>query len=116
MFLLFSCRRLIGHLHPLLPLAEAAAARGHEVLFATADPALTDARERGFKVEPAGPGIEARAMFSGRNHALRSLPPAEARRRFFTELYVRLETPVRLRDLTRIIAARRPDVLVHELA
>src|SRR3954468_7191787 len=44
---LFSCRPLTGHLYPLVPLARAAAEAGHEVAFATAEPALTDARERG---------------------------------------------------------------------
>ena len=116
MFLLFSCRRLIGHLHPLLPLAQAAVERGHDVLFATNEPALSDAREHGFATEPCGPGAEARAMFERRNYDLRSLTPAEMRMRFYTDLFVRLEAPPRLQHLTALIERRRPDVIVHELA
>src|SRR6188472_3551328 len=83
---LFTCRPLTGHLHPLVPLARAVAATGHEVAFATAEPALSDARGRGFAAFSAGPGREAREAFVGALPDLRALAPEEHRAVFFTQL------------------------------
>jgi UDP:flavonoid glycosyltransferase YjiC (YdhE family) len=107
---LFTCRHLAGHLHPLLPLAEAAVAHGHDVAFATADPALSDARRRGFTAFEAGPGEEAREDF------VRTHPGPKTRLLFFKELFLARELPARLPALHAIVAAFRPDVIVHEIA
>jgi UDP:flavonoid glycosyltransferase YjiC (YdhE family) len=114
--LLFSCRPLIGHLHPLLPLAAAAAAHGHEVAFATADPALADVRARGLTAYEVGPGLEAREEFLRRFPDIRSRPPAEHRALFFAELFVGLELPARRPALTEAIRSFEPDLIVHEVA
>jgi UDP:flavonoid glycosyltransferase YjiC (YdhE family) len=114
--ILFSCRPLTGHLHPLLPLAQAAAAAGHEVAFATAEPALSDARGRGFEAFSAGPGIEAREAFVRNLPDLRALTPEEHRALFFTQLFVGVELAPRLRDLSAIVERWTPDVIVHEVA
>ena len=116
MRVLFSCRPLTGHLHPLVPLARAAAAAGHEVAFATAEPALSDARGHGFAAFPAGPGREAREAFVESHPDLRSLAPEAHRAAFFTQLFVGVELAPRLRDLGAIIERWAPDVLVHEVA
>lgn len=44
-----------GHLNPLVPVAEALVADGHEVLFATSRPYMADVRRRGFDVVAVGP-------------------------------------------------------------
>ena len=113
---LFSCRPLTGHLYPLVPLARAAAEAGHEVAFATAEPALSDARGKGFAAFSAGPGREAREAFVGTHPDLRALGPEEHRAVFFTQLFVGLELAPRLRDLRVIIERWTPDVIVHEVA
>jgi UDP:flavonoid glycosyltransferase YjiC (YdhE family) len=113
---LFSCRPLTGHLYPLLPLAHAAVAAGHEVAFATAEPALSDARDHGFAAFAAGPGREARDAFVGNLPNLRALTPEEHRAVFFTQLFVGVELEPRLRDLSAIIERWAPDVVVHEVA
>jgi len=110
---LFSCRPLTGHLHPLVPLAQAAVAAGHEVAFATAEPALSDARGHGFAAFSTGPGKEARDAFVGN---LRGLAPEEHRAVFFTQLFVGVELEPRLCDLSAIIERWAPDVIVHEVA
>jgi hypothetical protein len=107
MRVLFSCRPLTGHLHPLVPLAQSAAAAGHEVAFATAEPALADARAHGFVAFSAGPGIEAREAFVADLPDLRALTPEEHRALFFTQLFVGIELAPRLRDLSAIIERRR---------
>jgi UDP:flavonoid glycosyltransferase YjiC (YdhE family) len=114
--LLFSCRPLTGHLHPLLPLASAAAARGHAVAFATGESVLEDVRGRGFAAFGVGPGHEAREEFLRRFPDIRSRPPAEHRALFFAELFVGLELPARLPALTAVIGRFEPDLLVHDLA
>ncbi len=116
MRVLFSCRPLTGHLHPLLPLARAAAAAGHDVAVATAEPALSDARDHGFAAFSAGPGIEAREAFVRDLPDLRTLAPEEHRALFFTQLFVGIELAPRLRDLSAIIERWTPDVIVHEVA
>ncbi len=116
MRVLFSCRPLTGHLYPLVPLARVAAAAGHEVAFATAEPALSDARAHGFAAFSAGPGIEARETFVRNLPDLRALAPEEHRALFFTQLFVGVELAPRLRDLSAIIERWTPDVIVHEVA
>ena len=113
---LFSCRPLTGHLYPLVPLAQAAVAAGHEVAFATAEPALSDARDHGFAAFAAGPGKEARDAFVGNLANLRALAPEEHRAVFFTQLFVGVELEPRLRELSAIIERWTPDVVVHEVA
>src|SRR3954471_12918418 len=113
---LFSCRPLTGHLYPLVPLARAAAAAGHEVAFATAEPALSDARRHGFAAFSAGPGREAREAFVGKLADLDALSPEEHRAVFFTQLFVGVELAPRLRDLSAIVEWRTPGVIVHEVA
>jgi UDP:flavonoid glycosyltransferase YjiC (YdhE family) len=113
---LFSCRPLTGHLHPLVPLARAATAAGHEVAFATAEPALSDARGQGFAAFSSGQGIEAREAFVESLPDLRALPLEEHRAVFFTQLFVGIELAPRLRDLSAIVERWTPDVIVHEVA
>ena len=58
MRILFTVRGGLGHLHPLIPIARAAEAAGHEVVFA-ASPSVTPMVERaGFRCHPAGLKID----------------------------------------------------------
>jgi UDP:flavonoid glycosyltransferase YjiC (YdhE family) len=103
---------MAGHYEPLVPLARAALRAGHEVAFATGDPAL--ARE--FTAFKAGPGPELRATWLPRLPAREVLATDAGRRWFFTEVFAKLELPPRAEDLRRTVADWRPDVLVHEIA
>jgi UDP:flavonoid glycosyltransferase YjiC (YdhE family) len=94
----------------MLPLAAAAAAQGHEVAFATTEPALTIARDHGFATFKAGPGPETREDF------YRAHPGPRTRLTFFKELFIAREAPARLADLERIAPEFGPDVVVHEIA
>jgi UDP:flavonoid glycosyltransferase YjiC (YdhE family) len=106
--LLFTCRQLTGHLHPLLPLAEAAAERGHDVAFATGEPALADVRSRGFAAHDVDFGGELRAEF------LRRFGSSPSRATFWAELFVARELPARLPALIELV--RGFDLVVHEVA
>lgn len=52
---LFVCNALQGHLNPMLPLALAARAAGHAVVFATGPDLAEQARQQGFEAWPVGP-------------------------------------------------------------
>ncbi len=115
MRMLFTCRPLDGHFQPMLPLAEAARARGHEVVFATAEPVAIKARAAGFRVETAG--LTHPQSLIGRDGLgidVVALPREEIRVFNFGRWFSGVEAPPRLADLTRICADIRPDIVVHE--
>lgn len=101
---------------PLVPLAEAARRRGHDVWFASGEPALTKARALGFHSERAGLDLpESQAALA---ELLRVVAvPLEQRRAFaVTRWYPEIEAEPRLVDLERIREQFRPDALVHEVS
>ena len=87
MRILFTCRPAYGHLFPLLPLANAARAAGHDVVFAIGD-AETEARRRH--------GEDAGFLDVGVTMFAELLPRAT------------------LDDLTPLLPALRPDLVVYE--
>ena len=114
---LFTCRHGFGHVLPLLPLARAVKAAGHEVAFATGDPFDRVARDAGFVAFTAGLSVERwRSEFTSRFGNFDRIPPTEYRPLFFGHVFTDLEVPARLRDLTAIVDRWRPDVLAHEIA
>jgi UDP:flavonoid glycosyltransferase YjiC (YdhE family) len=105
--LLLTCRQLTGHLFPLLPLAEAARDRGHDVAFATGEPALSEVRRRGFAAHEAEAGGKLRAEFLARFER-------PSREQFWAELFVARELPARLPTLMDLVPGF--DLVVHETA
>ena len=116
MRILLTARPLTGHVQPLLPLAAAAARRGHEVAFATGEPVVSQLRDRGLKCLCGGPRLEARVEFDPRAREISVLDPEERRVVFFAELFVGIELEPRLDDLVDVIDDGAPDVLLHEAA
>jgi UDP:flavonoid glycosyltransferase YjiC (YdhE family) len=51
---LFTVRSGLGHLHPLIPIARAAQAAGHEVIFAASLSVASVVERAGFRCQPAG--------------------------------------------------------------
>jgi UDP:flavonoid glycosyltransferase YjiC (YdhE family) len=94
----------LGHLHPVLPVALAAAAAGHEVRVATGADRLDWVRRCGATGVPAG--LPHDELVS----AALALPPPERARRMFTTLAV----PPMARDLLDVVDRWAPDVLLHE--
>jgi UDP:flavonoid glycosyltransferase YjiC (YdhE family) len=66
MRVLFVCTPGLGHLFPMVPLAWALRCAGHEVLVATAGPALAAAAQAGLPVVDVAPGFNREAMLAGR--------------------------------------------------
>ena len=101
--MLFSCRPLAGHYEPLVPLAAAAKAAGHEVAFATGDPYVDRARAAGFEAFRAGRGEDFRAEWAPRFPGFERLVGDEQRRFFLTEIFANLELVPRADDLERVV-------------
>jgi UDP:flavonoid glycosyltransferase YjiC (YdhE family) len=114
---LFTCRHGFGHVLPLLPLARAVTAAGHEVAFATGDPFQRFVQDAGFAAFTAGLSVDRwRSEFTSRFGNFNQIPPTEYRPLFFGHVFTDLEVPARLWDLIAICDRWRPDVLVHEIA
>jgi UDP:flavonoid glycosyltransferase YjiC (YdhE family) len=114
---LFTCRHGLGHFHPLVPLARAAAAAGHQVAFATADPFRSSVQEAGFATFSAGLEVDNwREEFGRRFGEFDLIPRAEFRQLFYGHVFTDLEAPPRAADLRTIVEHWQPEVLVHEIA
>jgi UDP:flavonoid glycosyltransferase YjiC (YdhE family) len=114
---LFTCRHGFGHVLPLMPLARAIKATGHEVAVVTGDPFHRVVQDAGFVAFTAGLSLDQwRSEFTSRFGNFDQIPPTEFRPLFFGHVFTDLEVPARLRDLSAIIDRWPPDVLVHEIA
>ena len=115
MRILFTLRGASGHLHPLVPLAQAARDTGHEVAFAMA-PSFQDAIERlGFQWMSAGLELRADsspawAQLLEQRDRLRGLE----RRTFYRHGLASVLGPRMVADLLRICETWRPDVFVRD--
>ncbi|WIV58062.1 glycosyltransferase [Amycolatopsis nalaikhensis] len=116
MRLLFTSLAAYGHVYPLLPLAVAARAAGHEVLFATAEGFLPQLRDAG--VEPVAAGLDVRVAFDRLFAEAGETPGAEMPLERMTEVMGRVFGDVLPRsyfaDLTALFERRRPDLVVYE--
>jgi UDP:flavonoid glycosyltransferase YjiC (YdhE family) len=113
---LLTCRPLTGHYRPMLPLARALVAAGHEVAFVSGEPIATEAAADGFTSFRAGLAVDARELLRQKFPEVDSLPPEQVRPFMFTELFVNIELGPRADDLREIAGTWKPDVIVHEVA
>ena len=114
--MLFTCRPLVGHYEPLVPLAVAARAAGHSVAFATGEPFATRAEDAGFDAFHAGRDEQFRSEWAPRFPGFDRLVGDAQRRFFLTEIFANLELVPRADDLDSIVDTWQPDVVVHEVA
>ena len=117
MRILFCCTAAEGHFAPLVPLATAARAFGHEVAFATGPRFGERVRELSFDAYPVGIDIdELERRFEATRAEIRTLPPAERRARAYSGRFGEVEAPARIDELHALVHEHRPDVIVHESA
>ena len=96
----------LGHLHPVLPLALAAARAGHDVRVATGPDRVDWVRRCGLPAVPAGlavAGLRERAVARG-------IAGPDLPRHLFTSIAV----PPMVDDLLPLVDGWRPDLLLHE--
>jgi len=119
MRVLFSTTAAEGHFLPLLPLASATRAAGHEVVFVTAASFTARIREQGFDALPAGIDLaELEKRFARTRTQLwtSDLPPAERRARAFSGRFAAIDTPAKHAELLVAAESWKPDAIVHEPA
>jgi UDP:flavonoid glycosyltransferase YjiC (YdhE family) len=107
----------LGHINPMVPLARAMAARGHDLLWAIPADAVGRVEQAGIRAVPTGPpGIpgpaEARRLFP----ELNALPPAEMPDVMFGKLFGAIVAPAMLADLVPVALEWRPDLVVADAA
>lgn len=109
----------LGHIHPIVPLATALLAAGHEVVWATGQAACARVEQYGFRAVPAGldQGPRLARTFALRPE-LRTLPPRDRRAVIYPAMFAGVAAPAMFADVrTWVDDARfRPDVIVHEPA
>ena len=109
MRILFTCRPAYGHLFPLLPLANAARAAGHDVVFGTGEAFVPQVRELGFATHRVGIGIGDAEDEAKRRHG-EDAGIFDVALTMFAELLPRAT----LDDLTPLLPGLRPDLVVYE--
>ena len=117
MRILFSARPSHGHVYPMMPLAHAASAAGHQVEFATTGPFLDRLARLGFPVRPAGISIDDAAQRLIAETGVTGFPRDERGRpdlsfggRMFADVLARATTA----DLLELFEDDRPDLVVYE--
>jgi UDP:flavonoid glycosyltransferase YjiC (YdhE family) len=105
--LLFTFAGGEGHLQPLLPIARAAAARGHEVGVSGAASIGPVVESAGLDFVPSGPDVVPRRV---------ALQPVDLEHeyRVLREAYAGRFARARAADLVALCARRRPDVVVRD--
>jgi MGT family glycosyltransferase len=112
MRILFTTVQQSGHFHPLVPIARAAVAAGHEVAFACAASFVPTVERAGFRAFPAG--------FDDRGRALPELFPGlfkgMAAVRFWglPNIFVGVYSVAMTPDLLTIARAWHPDLIVRD--
>jgi UDP:flavonoid glycosyltransferase YjiC (YdhE family) len=115
MRILFSCMPWEGHFRPLVPLAHALAARGHDVVFAAAPDWEPRARHEGFALLAAGLSqAEGRERIAPHWEKVVELPPELRRPLGFATIFGRVHAPAKLPDLLEAARAWGADAIVYD--
>ena len=115
MRVLFTCNPGLGHVHPMMPLAQALGARGHDVRWAVASEACGRIEAAGFRAFPAGiAGAERRAAFDRCLAAASSLPPEKRPDFMFPAYFGEVCPPPMLDDLLPVVDDWRPALIVND--
>jgi UDP:flavonoid glycosyltransferase YjiC (YdhE family) len=114
---LVTCIPQTGHIAPLLPLAEAFAAQGDDVVVASGVDAAAPVTARGLAFRETGPSFgEWFAALRGRTRGMPGdgLPPDRVERYFLPRLFGEVGTALVVDDLMVLAEEFRPDLLVFD--
>jgi len=117
MRVLVTCIPQAGHLTPVLPLAEAFAAQGDEVVVASGPEAAEPVSRRGLPFRQVGPALgDWFGVLAGRTRGAPGdgLPPDRVERYFVPRLFGEIGTAVMVDDLMAAGRDLRPDLLVFD--
>jgi UDP:flavonoid glycosyltransferase YjiC (YdhE family) len=106
----------MGHVHPLVPVAEGLKRAGHDVAWATGSEACGRVQRYGFRAISAGmsKAEQRREPLKGQSDTL-AVPPRERRLLFFGARFGAAASRMR-EDLAPIVDAFHPDLIVHDSA
>ena len=109
----------VGHIYPVVPLAQAAAGAGHEVLWAVPPDAIGAIEACGMKAVPAGldrdaTAARARELFPDHMNEFMTMAPREREFLLFPVRFIAAQGNAMLADLRDVIDQWRPDVILHE--
>lgn len=117
MRVLFSSTWGYGHVFPMVPLAQACHAAGHDVLWAAPEPAGPLVKAAGIPYAAAGLSAQAVQEVTARNAShVRALPPEDRAAFAFPHMFGAWATPAMTAQLLPLAREWQPDVLVHEAA
>jgi len=108
---LFTCIPGLGHFNPLVPLARAAVAAGHEVAFATAPGLAEVVASAGFAFLPAGLDWDERRLLDTVSD-LRDVAPIYRGEWMMKHLFLDRAPRAMIPDLLQLIESWRPDMIV----
>lgn len=107
----------VGHIHPMLPLARAMVARGHDLLCAIPADGVAHVERAGIRAVAAGPpGLTNVAAARRQYPEFDALAPAEVPDVMFSKLFGAIAAPAILADLVPIALEWRPDLVVADAA
>ena len=117
MRVLFSTTWGVGHVFPLVPLAKALVAAGHDVLWVTNEQACPHVTAAGLDAVPAGLDRAGVTEAEQRMRAVAvDLLPQQRAAYAFPTMFGEGATPTMVRDLLPIARDWQPDLMVHEPA
>jgi UDP:flavonoid glycosyltransferase YjiC (YdhE family) len=111
---LFCSLPAYGHVLPLVPLAQACAAAGHDVTFATGGPLLGRLPVPTTRVYPDRKLEDAEAEVIRRHPELSDVPPEE-KWRFGLELFADVEYETIRAGVDPLLTRQRPDIVVYDV-
>lgn len=115
MRVLFTTNAMAGHFHPLVPLARAAAAAGHDVAVACSGSFCPTVEASGFRAFPVGYESNSDPEFGQIMAEVGQMTPGPAQaRRFFARVFCGLNTRRMIPDLYTLCQTWKPDVIVWE--
>ena len=117
MKVLFSSTWGLGHVFPMVPLAHAFSAAGHDVLWVAPDLACPALRAAGIEVRSGGlSGPMVQAAFARMKELTAPFPPPQRAAVAFRVMFAAQATPAMLADLLPVARAWGPDLMIHEPA
>ena len=115
MRVLLTCNPGLGHVHPMMPLAQALRARGHDVGWAVAPEACARIEAAGFATFPSGiAGAERRAEFDRCLSEAAALPPERRPDYMFPAYFGAVCPPPMLDDLLPVVDDWQPALVVND--
>jgi UDP:flavonoid glycosyltransferase YjiC (YdhE family) len=114
---LFTTPALLGHVHPMAPLARAMVARGHDVVWAIPAGGVGHVERMGIRAVATAPALPMQpAEIRSRYPELKALPVEEVPEFMFGKLFGAIAAPAMLSGLLPLALRWRPQLIVSDAA